>query len=84
MFSAFCSNECSKAFGWQMLSQLPGMLLEMPCGCLAVVHGVDGNGSTMPWLLCKQARGRENYLNHSNEIHREAVEIVKKKLEEES
>ena len=80
--SAFCSNQCSRSFGEKMFSELPGVLLDMPCGCLVLVSSVHGSGSTMPWPICEKARGKEAYFNHSNELHKQAVELVRRQIEE--
>jgi len=85
--SAFCSNDCSRGYGKRLLQQfvdLGSVMVDMDCGCFAVVHSVKGNGATMPWMICEKARGRNNWSLHSNEVHHAAVQIVRERLEQEN
>lgn len=79
--SAFCSNDCSRKVGKAMMAPFVehgSVMVDLPCGCFALVHSVDGRGSSMPWMICKAASGGfENWSRHSNEVHRFAVEAVR-------
>lgn len=88
--SAFCSTKCSRDFMVEQWGpfQAAGIakIVEVSCGCIACVFGTDGDGSTMPWLLCDYARpddddagsmDRTRWRDHSADVHREAVEIAR-------
>lgn len=78
---AFCSTRCSRDAFHQMIApalEAGAQLVELDCGCQAVVYSTAGNGSSMPWPLCDKARGQPAYFEHSNEIHRQAIETVRK------
>lgn len=79
---AFCSDKCSIKFAKQMfqpLIEMGGILVELTCGCMAVVHGTEGRGSTQPWLVCKEGK---DHTKHSTEVHDQAVAIVRKQKNE--
>lgn len=82
---AFCGNDCSRRFGKRMMQKAVdsgiAMMVDLPCGCFALVYSVEGPGSTMPWPLCERARGKPAYFEHSQEVHEQAVTIARKKLE---
>jgi hypothetical protein len=81
--SAFCSNDCSRKVGLSMMRPIVdaghGIIVDLPCGCFALVYSAKENGATMPWMICESARGGfENWSKHSNEVHHEAVAIVRR------
>ncbi len=79
---AFCSVECSRKRGKEMLQVLVdagGIMVDLPCGCFVVVHGVEGRGSTTPWIVCEAAGNFYDWAEHSATIHVEAVRIVRER-----
>jgi len=87
---AFCSPECSREFGMRLTQEMVaagGMRIEFDCGCFAVVLGIDGPGSSFPYMVCEKAYpdeggGFDHYAHHSNEIHLAAIAEVRRRIHE--
>ena len=75
---AFCSNECSKRFGYGLLKPLidqGAKLIILDCGCFSAVFLSEEGGTTFPWFVCEAAK--DNLEKHCLFVHKTAIEKAK-------